>query len=128
MALDPVVTHSSRCIQGLSNLLISDLRQIAGFGSVVRPDACQTVRLEFCLNRFALWPCGVRTPRIAKRTGEILHVMAIFMSQYVRLGEWATLRAKAREQFIEEVEVKIDTLVFGTVERPYGSGSISTSR
>jgi hypothetical protein len=33
LALNPVVTHSSRCIQGLSNLLISDLCQIAGFGT-----------------------------------------------------------------------------------------------
>ena len=54
--------------------------------------------------------------------------MTVLVSQYVRLGEWATLRAKARLQFIEEVQVKIDLLVYRTVERPDGSGSISTTR
>ena len=50
LALDTVVTYRSRSVQALSDLLIRQLRQVAGFGGVVCPDAGQTVSLEFNLN------------------------------------------------------------------------------
>ncbi len=53
--------------------------------------------------------------------------MTVLVSQHVRLGEWAALSAKARVQFVEELEVQIDYLVSRTVERPHRSGSVSTS-
>jgi hypothetical protein len=37
--------------------------------------------------------------------------MTVLVRQNVPLGEWATLSAKARAQFVEEVKVKIDMLV-----------------
>ena len=50
LALDAVVAHGSRGVQALGDLLIRQLRQVAGFGGVVRPDAGQAVSLEFSLN------------------------------------------------------------------------------
>ena len=50
LALDTVVTYRSRSVQALSDLLIRQLRQVAGFGGVVCLDTGQTVSLEFNLN------------------------------------------------------------------------------
>ena len=50
LALDAVVAYSSCGVQALGDLRIRQLRQVAGFGGVVRPDAGQAVSLEFSLN------------------------------------------------------------------------------
>ena len=50
LALDAVVAHGSRGVQALGDLRIRQLRQVAGFRGVVRPDARQAVSLELSLN------------------------------------------------------------------------------
>src|SRR5512139_782909 len=52
--------------------------------------------------------------------------MAVLMSKHICLGERTALGAKARLQFIEEVEVQIDFLVHRTVEWPHCAAGIST--
>ena len=67
LALDAIVAHGRRGIQALGDLRIRDLRQEAGFGGVVGPDAGQAVGLEFNLNCRALRPRVARTARLVQR-------------------------------------------------------------
>src|SRR5215213_10614604 len=59
LALDAVIAHGSCGVHSLGDILIRHLRQITSLGGVEGPDAGQAVRLEFRLNRLALWPGSV---------------------------------------------------------------------
>ena len=114
-----------RCVQALGNLRRCDLRQVAGVGGVIGPDARQTVGVQFDLNGHTLRAGRIGTARLVQHTDQVLHVMTVLVRQHVRLGKGAALRAKARLQFIEEIQVQIDLLIGRAVERPDRGGGVT---
>src|SRR5215213_7325729 len=93
LALDAVVAHGRGGVHSLGDILIRHLRQVTGLGGVEGPDAGQAVRLEFRLNRRALWPGSVCS--VLQCTHPVLHIMAVLIRMHICLGERTALGAKA---------------------------------
>src|SRR3954452_22671654 len=113
--LDPIVTDGGSRIEGVGDIGLGDLLEVAGARRMVRPDACVAIGLEFRAHRST---CRASTATAARqRTEQILDVVAVLVREDVSLRERATLRPESRSELAEEVEVEIDELVSRTVER-----------
>ncbi len=119
-ALQAVVTDSGGRAQRRVDIAAGDCRVILGG---VSPDACKTVGLQFEPDREWVLLVGIgllKSPNLRFDAKDLLNVVTNLVSNDVGLCELAR-SSEALTQFVEEAEVKIDFLVFGTVERPDGS-------
>lgn len=124
LLLDAVVADGRGSIEGLRDLVAGRGRQVAGLGSMIRPDTGQAISLQLSEHRHALRTGGI-VVGLVEQAEQVLHVVAVFMGQHVGLGEGASLRSEAGLQFIEEREVQVNQLVAGTVERASGGRRIT---
>src|SRR3954454_8428868 len=113
--LDPIVTDGRSRIEGVRDIRLGDLLEVAGARRMVRPDACVAIGLELGAHRATCRPGTATADR--QRTEQILDVVAVLVRQDVALRERATLRPEPRSELPEEVEVEVDELVARTVER-----------
>src|SRR5215210_4193062 len=93
--LDPVVTHGGCGVETVDDVLRREVLDEARFHGVGRPDAGVAVGLQLESNRARLLALAV--PADA-RVGpdEVLDVVAVLVSDHVRLGERAATRAELR--------------------------------
>src|SRR5581483_602988 len=90
----------------------------------VAPDAGETVGLEFDAHRQTARPLHALAATfeilfLAHDADQVLHVMADFVRDHVRTCEVAA-GMKARVHLVEEIEIEIDAMIGGTVERAHG--------
>src|SRR5262245_17832837 len=98
---------------------------------MVRPDACQTIRLQFKPDRqsigFPLAGTALQRLNFPHDAEKILHVMADFVGDHVGLGEVAR-RSEALAQFTVEGKVDVKLLIGAAVERTCRRLAITAGR
>src|SRR5215471_3264677 len=98
---------------------------------MVRPDACQTIRLQFKPDRqsigFPLAGTALQRLNFSHDAEKILHVMADFVGDHVGLGEIAR-RSESVAQFTVEGKVDVKLLIGAAVERTCRRLTIAASR
>src|SRR5215831_2342745 len=125
----PLQTIVANCRRGLQRRLhVARLERIPSLIRIIRPDAGETVGLQFdphldtvCL-RFAPGGtlCGLSLWQNSK---QILHVMTDLVRNHISFGKFATLAAATAEPIThvtEERGIEINASVIRTVERPHG--------
>src|SRR5687767_9513003 len=89
------------------------------------PYPSEAVRLQFGAYRGAL------RSRVVFVQGQganlILHMMAVLMSQHVRLGKRTSLGTKPGAQLLEEAKINIDSAVLRAIERPHLRGGTAAA-
>ena len=113
--LDAIVADGGRGIERFVDVARGQRREEPRFGGVRRPDASEAVGHQFDPDRCAVGAGS--TVLLGEDPEQILHVMAVLMSDHVRLREWAALRSEAGLEFLEESEINVEVLVARTVER-----------
>src|ERR1051325_81413 len=115
--LQPVVADGGRGADPL--LEIARLEDVPRAIGVVRPDAGEAVGLELAADGDRRRAASARALAHAREPEQLLHVMTDLVGDHVRLREVAG-RAEPIAELAEEVEVEIDALVAGTIERTDG--------
>src|SRR5918992_3643007 len=112
--LDTIVTHSGRSVEAVSNLSLSQGSKVAGGCGMLCPYSSEAVRLQFGAYCGALRSCVAFVE--GKGADLVLHMMAVLMSQHVRLRKWASLGTKPGAQLIKEAKINIDSAVLRAIE------------
>src|SRR5262245_296539 len=98
---------------------------------MIRPDACQTIRLQFKPDRqsigFPLAGTALQRLNFSHDAEKILYVMADFVGDHVGLGEVAR-RSEALAQFAVEGKVDVKLLIGAAVERTCRRLAIAAGR
>ena len=115
-SLQMVVAHCSRCLQASLDIgVVNDLTLLG----TVRPDAGETVRLQFEIDgeRISLgWILAGQVLNLLFDSEDILDVVAEFVRDDVSLGKVGIAAAEASE-FIPEAQVDVDLLIRRAIER-----------
>ena len=96
-----------------------ELLDEAGVDGVGGPDAGVAVGLQLEPHRAGRLALAVVADALVGAE-QVLDVVAVLVGDHVGLGERAAAGAEARAQFVVEVEVDVDGLVGGAVERADG--------
>jgi len=117
--LKPVVTDSRSRVDGRFDVSFVDQMPLLGS---VRPNPGEAIGLEFKPNRERVRLAGIlflKPVDFRLNAEDLLHMVAELMGDHIGLSELAG-RTEFRTELIEEGEVEIDLLVFGTVKRAGG--------
>ncbi len=127
--LQPVVTHGLGRVDGLFH--IARLQHLALVLRVIGPDPGVAIGLQLQPHQQGVGASGAAAlhgvAHLALHAQQILHMVADFMRDHIRLGEVA-LRAKALLQLLEKLGIEIQLLVRRAVERPGGCLRVAAGR
>ena len=116
---DAIVTDHRCCIKTILDVCLSNRLHESRRDGITCPDTGETVCLQLQPHRTTLRSAAVTSDQLVV-ADDVLHVMAVFMRDDVRLSERATLGAEITSKLIKEAEVDVDLLVTGAVERSDG--------
>src|SRR6266542_1900182 len=118
-ALDPIVAHRGRRVEGGRDVRGGRRGEEAGVARVPGPDPGEAVGLQLGADRGPL-RSGLGAAALAQQSEDVLDVVPVLVRHDVALGERSPGRAETGPQLLEEREIEVDLLVGRAVERPRG--------
>ncbi len=129
LLLQSVVAHGLGRVDGLFH--IARLQHLALVLRVIGPDPGVAIGLQLQPHQQGVGASGAAAlhgvAHLALHAQQVLHMVADFMRDHIRLGEVA-LRAKALLQLPEKLDIEIQLLVRRAVERPGGCLRVAAGR
>src|SRR3954453_2068080 len=117
LLLEAVVADRRCGVESVGDVGLRQLGDVSRAHRTVRPDAGEAVGLQLEVDTAALRP-GDALANPAHGAEQVLHVVAVLMSNDVGLRKRPAGRAEPGAQLVEETEVEIDVAIWRAVEGP----------